>query len=381
MQAPAYVKMPSTHAGKLERYLGPEGVAQLQKAMQGWYYKPIHLLDVPGSVRVAADGDFVGRFVTSRFEVGLDRVREALVRASKPRHGVLNAGFVDVSDALNRASQGFRQQPGGNITKVGTTGVVGASNTLWRVGNTPAGGGAGSAAPGGRACSSTTNGAMRWTNPAAGTMRLTGADFSANIINNSVLIYDRIFDVAKTMSSTANEAVTGVPTRYQSSTTTSEEYAGGNFCFVEAVAALGATAHEWGVAGGNECLYRNQAGTDNSIFPVMTGNASCIQDRLDHPLSAPWFFPPAAGDTGVMDLAQLRCSASVTGTVNFVLGHPLGFMSFPVINSMLPFDWLTNRDQAPYISNSACLALLEVVKPATTATTYTGRIYGTSTSS
>ena len=72
---------------------------------------------------------------------------------------------------------------------------------------------------------------------------------------------------------------------------------------------------------------------------------------------------------------------------NFLFGILIGMVlsfalfMFPVINSVLPFDWLTNRNQAPYISNSACLSLLEISKPTTTATTYTGRIYGTSTSS
>jgi hypothetical protein len=48
-------------------------------------------------------------------------------------------------------------------------------------------------------------------------------------------------------------------------------------------------------------------------------------------------------------------------------------MYFPVINSLLPFDWLTNRDQAPRIFDDACIAFMEPLKPATTATTYTGR--------
>jgi hypothetical protein len=78
----------------------------------------------------------------------------------------------------------------------------------------------------------------------------------------------------------------------------------------------------------------------------------------------------------------MQCSASVaTGLINFVIGHPIGFMSFPVINSMMPFDWLTNRNQAPCIFPDAYLTFLEICKPATAATTYTGRIYGTSTAS
>jgi hypothetical protein len=56
-------------------------------------------------------------------------------------------------------------------------------------------------------------------------------------------------------------------------------------------------------------------------------------------------------------------------------------MSFPVINSLMPFDWLTNRDQAPRIFDNACIAFLEPLNPATGATTYTGRLVSTSTSS
>jgi hypothetical protein len=82
------------------------------------------------------------------------------------------------------------------------------------------------------------------------------------------------------------------------------------------------------------------------------------------------------------EIIEMQWSSLVaTGAANFVIGHPIGFMSFPLASMIIPFDWITNRDQAPYIANSACLALLEVVKPSATATSYTGRIYGTSTSS
>jgi hypothetical protein len=223
---------------------------------------------------------------------------------------------------------------------------------------------------------------MPFDNPAAGSYRLTGANVSASVLGNSLLLYDRIFDVAKTMASVANESVTGVPSRYQSSTTTAEDYAGGNFGFIEVgLTALAATAHNWGVAGGNECLYRNQAGTDAQVMPVLTGNSAAIVHRLDHP-TGQWFAPLAAGDTGIMDWHQMRCSASVaTGLINFVIGHPIGFMTMPIANTVFPFDWLTNIDQAPRIFADAYLAFLEITKPSTTATNYTGIINMTSTSS
>jgi hypothetical protein len=201
-----------------------------------------------------------------------------------------------------------------------------------------------------------------------------GADVSANVINNSLLVYDLLFGVVKTMGSAATEAVTGVPTRYQSSIPANADFAGDNFLFIQVGGtALAATAHNWTV-----CQYRDDAGNDTQTLPSLTGNASAIIDRLDHP-TGQWFAPLASGDVGIMDLAQMQCSASVaTGVIWFMIGHPLGFMSFPVINSVLPFDWLTNRDQAPRIFDSAFIAFLEPLKPATGATTYTGRLVSTS---
>jgi hypothetical protein len=295
-----------------------------------------------------------------------DRFRRLWVAAGRPQYGFAPAGFASISDALSRASQGYSQRR--QFNKVGPTGVVGATSSLWRVGPQPVAGGAGAAAPGGTAHVDSDTGGMLFSNPASGTLHLVGADVSASIINNSLLMYDRLFSVAKTMASTVAQAVTGVPTRYQSTTATNADYIGDNFGFVEiGGTALAATAHNWTV-----CTYTDQANAASTL-PSLTGNSAGIVDRLDHPLQQ-WFAPLESGDVGIKAWTQTQCSASVaTGVINFVIGHPLGFMSFPVINSLLPFDWLTNRDQAPRVFDDACIAFLEPLKPATTATTYTGR--------
>jgi len=364
---------------RIERWLGTDRAEQLSRNFRDWPGPPVKLIDVPDNVWIAGGGEFVGTFERGFFYSAADSFYDHLKNLWKAsghvQYGMAAAGFANLGDALARASGGFSQNFNGNIAKSGPTGVIGVASSLWRVGTNPGAGAAGSAAPGGRSPTSSTTGAMAWTNPAAGTMRLTGADFSSSIINNSLMLYDRFFDVAKTMNSTATEAVTGTPTRLQSTTTTSEDYIGGNFCFVEVFTALPATAHNW-----TTCTYTDQAGAA-STFPSMTGNSSAIIDRLDHPVNS-WFMPMESGDSGVQKLTQIQCSAAVaSGAINFVLGHSIGIMSFPVINSQLPFDWLTNRKQAPYIPASACLALLEMPKPATTATTYSGQIYGTSTAS
>ena len=369
-------RLPSVHSHRLERWLGAPRCEQLSMAMKGWYGPPIHLLDCPGSVRVCADGDFIGPFERGYFMSALDALQVALARAARAPKGTLHTGFTSISDALSRASGGFSQQPGGAFNKVGPTGVVGVTSSLHKLGPQPAAGVAAAAAPGGTAYVDTDTGGMQFANPAAGTLRLVGADVSASVINNTLLLYDRIFAVAKTMASTATQAVTGVPTRYQNTTATAEDYIGGNFGFVEVgLTALAATAHNWTV-----CTYLDQANAASTL-PSLTGNSAAITHRLDHPVQQ-WFAPLETGDTGIKAWTQMQCSASVaTGLINFVIGHPLGFMSFPVINTVFPFDWLTNRNQAPAIFPDAYLAFLEIMKPATTATTYTGVIYGTSTAS
>jgi len=330
--------------------------------------------DVPGSLWITRDGDFVGYVNDTAFSSAIDyfanRIKKYWEIAGTPDYA-LNVGFASISDALLRASSGYSQRR--NISKTGATGVVAATSTAWRVGAQPAAGSAGAAAPGGTVPTSATTGALAFANPASGTNHLVGADVGASVISNTLMLYDRLFSVAKTMASTATEAVTGVPTRYTSVTNTDPDYIGDNFGFIEiGGTALAATAHNW-----TTCLYTDQDNA-SSTLPSVTGLSGGIVDRLDQPTST-WFTPLASGDIGIKAWTQMQCSASVaTGAINFCIGHPLGILSFPVINAVLPFDWLTNRDQAPRVFDSACLAFLEMLKPTTTATTYTGRIITTS---
>lgn len=370
------------HAGRLERFLGAEKIEHLQRSMRGWYGRPIYLTDVPGNVWVTAQGNFVGNFVHGSFFSALESIednvkrllRGAIREVGRPSYGTVNAGFASISDALSRASQGFSQRR--PFLKNGPTGVVAASSSLWRLGAQPAAGATPGAAPGGTVFTSSSTGALAFANPAAGTLRLVGADAGASVIGNTLLAYDLLFGVAKTMNSTATEAVTGVPTRYQSTTASAEDYIGDNFGFIQVGGtALAATGHNW-----TTCTYLDQANAASTL-PSVTGNASAIVDRLDQPVGQ-WFVPLESGDTGIKAWTQMQASAAVaTGVIWFMIGHPLGFMLFPQANGLLPFDWLTNRDQAPRIFDNACVAFMEPLKPATTATNYTGRLVATSTSS
>jgi hypothetical protein len=363
------------NADRLERFLGRDKIAHLSDSFRTWYGPPVRILDLPGCVSVCGGGDFIGEFnhgyAVSAYELMRDYLKRFWDESGKFKPALVGVGFASISDALLRASQGYAQME--HVSKAGPTQVVNSAHSLWRVGNLPAAGGAGAAPVAGTAHTSANTGAISFDNPVAGTMHLVGADFTASAIN-SLLLYDRLFSVAKTIASITTESITGVPTRYQSSTASAADYAGGNFAFPEVGAtAYANTAHNWTV-----CRYRNQAGTDTISFPSVAGNpgaVATIADRLDIPVGT-WYMPLASGDSGVMDLDQMQCSASVaTGALNFVIGHPIGVMAMPVANLMFPFNWLTNRNQAPRIFDSACMALLVLPGPATTATTYGGMLH------
>lgn len=371
------VKERSAHSGRLERWLGSDRINRLSGNAKGWYGPPIHILDVPGSVKLGKDGDFTGPFERGVFMSAADALAATVGRALKAggKSKLLNAGFGSVGLALQAMSGGLGQMlNGGQISKSGPTQVVGSAHSLWRVGTQPAAGGAGGAAPGGTVHTKSDTGAMVYSNPSSGTLHLVGADFSASVINNAIMVYDRLFSVSKTINSTATEAVTGVPTRYQNTTPNAADSVGGNFLFVEVgVTALANTAHNWTV-----CQYTDDAGNATQTLPSLAGNpgaVATIADRFDMPVNS-WFAPLATGDIGIKALSQMQCSALVaTGTCNFVIGHPIGVMAFPIINIPLPFDWLTNRNLAPRIFDNACLAMFVMPCPTTTATTYQGTLY------
>jgi hypothetical protein len=364
--------MRHTHSDRLERWLGAENVDRVSTAMREWYGPPIALSGVPGNVRAVRGGDFIGRIRAGSEASALDRGREILHRLARGyrstvrRRATLSAGFSSLSDLIAEATAGKRIEFA--FQKVGTTGVVASTNSLWRVGASPAAGAQASVAPTGDSPTDATTGAMPFTNPASGnTLHFVLGCPLSSVAGNNLLLYDRIFQVRKTMNSSATEAVTGVPTRYQSTTPTDPDFAGGNFVFPECGTALPATAHNWTV-----CQYTDQDGNTTQSIPSIAGNSSNIINRLDLPAGY-WFMPLAASDYGIKALTQMQCSANVaTGAIDFVIGHPIAWMPCPIANLVCIVDGINSAFNLVRIFDDAALALLEVNKPATTATTYNG---------
>jgi len=368
----------STHSGKLERYLGADEVNRISESMRDWYGPPIAVGGVPGKVFAHRGGDFRGRIETGGFASALcvaesfaGRMARAFRRTARRQAMQANMpGFSSLSDLIAEATTGGKKQTS-TFNKTGPTGVVGVTSSLHKLGPQPTAGAAAAAAPGGTPSTSATAGALAFNNPAVGgdTSHFIGAQILASVAPNTLMLYDRLFAVAKTMNSIATEAVTGVPTRYQSTTTGAVDSAEGNFLFIEVgLTALAATAHNWTV-----CQYTDQAGAASNL-PSLTGVASAIVHRLDHPVNQ-WFAPLATGDTGIRTLTQMQCSAAVaTGAIDFVIGHPIAWMPCFLANTACLVDGINTAFNLVRIFDSACLNLLEITRPATTATNYSGAI-------
>ena len=379
----------STHSDKLERWLGKEHVDRLTHDFKNFYW-PVPVKGVPGNVFVMPGGDFAGEIQAGSFMSAQDAagvtLRKLLNKVDKKaRHSkalgtladliraedkrVLSVGAFSSIDAIITAYTSGK----GQIMPFSKTGVAASANgnamDLWSRSGFPAAGGAGSAAPGGVNPTSATTGALGFSNlGTANTGHYLNWSLTASVINNSLLLYDRLFAVVKTMNSTTTEAVTGTLTRYNSTTAGASDFSGGNFCFpANPTTVLAATAHNWTV-----CQYTNQAGTTAKSFASTAGLSACPVGGIDLVVGS-WFLPLAAGDLGVKALTQMQCSAAVaTGTIDFVIAHPIAVNACPIANMACLDDGLYTSLNLSYILDNACLSFIELPKPAVTATTYSG---------
>ena len=142
-------------------------------------------------------------------------------------------------------------------------------------------------------------------NPSSGTQHFVFGNPIASVAVNTLLLYDRLFSVTKTMNSSTTEAVTGVPTRYQSTTAGAADSAANNF-------PDDRVPHGAGCDGSQlDCVHlRGPIRQHRRYPPSVTGNSSNIINRLDQPAGT-WFCPLASDDTGIKNLTQMQCSAAV----------------------------------------------------------------------
>lgn len=389
----------ATHSDKLESWLGADVVANISANFRNFYY-PVALHGVPGKVYVMPGGDFAGEIKTGFHFTKEDgaaavlkklkyaaeqKVRQNralgvlldLIKAGDKR--MLSVGAFNSVDAVVAAYTGAKgQQIVFNKTGTAPTAILGAMD-MWTKAGYPAAGAAAAAAPGGTVPTSASTGAIALRNiGSAGNMHYLNWSLAASVINNSLLLYDRIFAVAagNALTTGAEIAVTGVPTRYQNATPGDLSYIGGNFAFPSnssPTVALAATAHNWDAGGGAGVGMRyTDEGGNATNMPLIAGISACAGAQIDLVLGS-WFAPLAAGDVGVQNLINMSASAAVaTGAVDWVIGHPIAINCCPVANVACLDDGLYTSMNLAHIEDSACLGFIELPKPATTATLYNG---------
>lgn len=364
-----------THSDRLERWLGAEQVAGVSRSMRDFYW-PVAVHGVPGSVYAMPGGDFTGEIRGGQEVSAVERASNSLRlmrRTQRARMAMSRrqlGAFTNLSALIAAATGGKAQNF--NFTKTGSAvAAVGNAADLWTSVGQPGAGAAGSAAPGGKAWTNADAGSLKYANPGnANTGHFVTGYVSGNVVSNTLLLYDRLLSVVKTMASTGTEAVSGTFSRYQSQTTTNADFIGGNFCFPSnPTTVLAATAHNWTV-----CQYTDDAGNNTQSFPSIAGLSACAVHSIDL-VAGRWFMPLASGDVGVKALSQMQCDASVaTGTIDFNVGHPIAFFPCPVANMVCIIDGINTAFNLTTIFDNACLAFIEMPKPATGATTYNGLV-------
>jgi hypothetical protein len=352
-----------THSQRLENWLGPEIVQTISQSQKLWYGDPIAIAGVPGAVYAAGGGDFVGPIQGGGFANLADFVDQRLRRIARNTlrrmDGKTFTGFASLSDLISEATAGGKRQDS-FVTKSGSLAVSAAWASLWNVGVFPAAGTAPSNIPGGSVPTNATTGSLKQTDPGGSdTLHLTTMQFQASTAPNTLLLYDRTFHAAAVQhNTTSNQAVSGVPTRY--ATTTSP----GVFAFPEITTVLGATAHNYTMT------YTDQSGNTAEAAAAAAIIVSSAVTRI--PL-AQYFVPLNAGDTGLRTITNIACSAASTGVSNVVMGKPLVLVPQPVANSMVVMDGINSAFSLVQVLAGACLAWIEL-KGVGSASTYTGSV-------
>jgi len=374
----------ATNSQHLEKWLGVEAVERASHSMRDFYF-PIPLAGVPGNVYAMPGGDFAGKILTSGECSSVDRLGESLKREKKYRQFRIaksrkQLGAFASADAVYAAMTGGKAQ----YFYYAKTGVaasaIGGAMDLWTRTSNPPAGAAAAAVPGGTVPTSASTGAIPYVNPAsAGTGHFIMAEPMSTVINMNLLLYDRIFAAAINPNSTLNQAVTGVPTRYASTTPSSLSYAGGNFMFpANPTTVLAATAHNYvlGGSGNGGCTYTDQDGNVGANLPLLAGISACPVGQIDIVVNAPgWFMPLASGDFGLTAITKMELSAAVaTGTMDIVMGHPIAIFPHWAAQLVCIRDGLRGAFNLAHIEDGACMSLIELPKAATTATTYTGML-------
>ena len=381
----------ATHSDRLERWLGKEHVETLSAQFRDFYW-PVPLHGVPGNVFVMPGGDFAGEIKVGQFmskhdgaALTIQKIKkriDATVRRDKGllaladllhaegRHHASIGAFASIDAVIAAWKAGKGQILRFSKVGIGVT-AIGWSSDLWYSQGIPLAGGPGPDDPSGKAWAASDTGALGYKNRgAAGLGHYMNWSLNASVGANSLLLYDRLF--SRDYSTGGTISITGAPTRYQNTTEGANDYAGGNFAYP--VSTTSPTAMS-SIGNWSNSKYKDQSNNAEQNFgsSALDFNSHNLGEIFTSAGQGSWFLPLGAGDVGVLKLTVFGSVAAFsTGTMDMVLAHPIAVNACPIANLASFDDGLYTSMSLTHIEDDACLSFLELPKPATTATTYSG---------
>lgn len=360
--------MRTTHAQRLERWLGAPMVEEMSASMRNWYGPPIPIMNVPGRVYAMRGGDFVGPIRGGYFGGLADyvesRAKSIAHRFAIRQGGLAHMGFSSLGDLISEATRGGKRQDY-HFEKTAITNAA-TNQSMWRAngwppaGTFPASGGGSSGASISGDSTSALGGAVNQVNASTGdTLHLVSACVHNATSGQILLIYDRLWDAANILhTTTGNQAFSSVPARYQDTT------ACGSFITLEVVGTLGSTAHNATIT------YMDENGNTAEAGSAQAVTASSVADRLPLP---EWFYRLNAGDLGVRKVTNIAFSAVSSGTSCLTIGHPLAIAPVNGGGTPILFDGINSAFNFVRIYDGACIAF-QCMQFNSANTTYRGQL-------
>lgn len=351
-------------ARQLGSLVGDEAVQRTREAT-GEFYWPIPVTG--GLPALSYRGEFYWRTMgQSKHLRGAPELPSLsdLRRDSKPP--IMGGGFASLSDLISEATAGKQQTI--PLLKVGAISVAGGTEVGWILSGIPGAGATPTAiSSGGSVPTNTTAGALGQADAGGSdTLHLISMSITPQGNACTFILYDRIWHGATNTNSSSTQSISGTPpTRYATADTNTM----GNFAFPYSRSTVAATAHNHTV-----CQYKDQSNNSAESFSSTGGNSGNAAGRVDFSTAGQWYMPLNSGDTGVKELTQWQFSAAMaSGQIDLAIGHPLAIIPAPASGVGAVLDGINSAFNMVEVADGACLDILSL-RPATTATSYTGLI-------
>jgi hypothetical protein len=275
-------------------------------------------------------------------------------------------GFATYDAIVNALTTGQGQAR--YFNKAGLGGTITATNAydLWTAAGQPVAGTYASVSGTGVARDNTTAGAMGFTAPVSpATLHGLSVGAGSTVTLGTLLLYDRLIEYPFTSNAAATINMTSpaVPARDANAA----NLGAGVQMMLHSTTATARAAVTVTVT------YVNSAGTAGRVSAATNSAGTAAVGSLSNPAGQPFFWPLAAGDTGVRTITSIQISATMTATpMCMSLIRPIAYLPIMAANSYVERDLVLQLASLPRIPDGAALGLAVLAN--TTSTPCFGQI-------